>query len=136
MRRDRWVMMLTLAATLGGCASMREVTLDVRDGDDAARGALVRAIPLNEGFVPLPLNDDTIAEILLLEKKSQQAVVSEGGVARLRLRAGVPHVVEVEPARWREGGVEREQERWLLDADGRTIERADGGGQYEVRVSR
>lgn len=124
---------LTSALALGGCASMRNVTLDVRDGEDAGKGALVRAIPLNEGFVPLPLTDDTVQEIVLLRKKEQQAVVDESGAARLRLRAGVPHLVEVMAPAWRG----EEHEVWVLEADGASIERADGeAGRYVVRVAR
>lgn len=130
----RWTLfILTSALALGGCGSMRHVTLDVRDGEDAGKGALVRAIPLNEGFVPLPLNDDTVEEILLLRKKEQQAVVDEDGVARLRLRAGVPHLVEVMAPAWRG----EEHEVWVLEADGASIERADAEtGRYVVRVAR
>lgn len=124
---------LLLVLALGGCASMRNVTLDVRDGEDAGKGALVRAIPLNEGFVPLPLNDDTVQEIVLLRKKEQQAVVDESGAARLRLRAGVPHLVEVMAPAWRG----EEHEVWVLEADGASIERADGeAGRYVLRVAR
>lgn len=124
---------LLLVLALGGCASMRNVTLDVRDGEDAGKGALVRAIPLNEGFVPLPLNDDTVQEIVLLRKKEQRAVVDESGAARLRLRAGVPHLVEVMAPAWRG----EEHEVWVLEADGASIERADGeAGRYVLRVAR
>ncbi len=119
--------------TLAGCASTRTVTLEVREGDGAATGALVRAIPLNEGFVPLPLNEETLNEILLAGKKTQQGIVGDGGAVRLVLRADVPYVVEVLAPAWRS----RELDRWMLDADGVTIESADAApGRYAVRVVR
>ncbi|MBL0921629.1 MAG: hypothetical protein IBJ10_05810 [Phycisphaerales bacterium] len=131
MKRAAWIGVAACAG-LSACAPMKTVTLEVREGDGPGRGALVRAIPLDEGFVPLPLNDQTLQEILLTGKKRQQAVVGDDGMARLRLRAGKPHLVEVRAPAWRG----KEQEAWLLESDASVVEPAsEGDARYTLRVA-
>lgn len=60
-------------------------------------GAHVRAVCLNAGTVPLPLNDTTIKELLRTGKTVQQGWTDETGRVRLALAPELPHVIEVDP---------------------------------------
>lgn len=84
---------------LVGCSSVRDVRLVVRDAStsEPAPGVRVRAISLNSGTVPLPLNDDTLDEIFAMGKVIESATTGADGSVALRLRGNDPHVVELLP---------------------------------------
>lgn len=85
------------AALLAGCSSVSDVDFAVRHSETArpAEGVHVRAISLNSGAAPLPLDSDTIDEILAAGSIVESATTGSDGVVRLRLRGRVPHVVEL-----------------------------------------
>lgn len=93
---------ITTLATLAlcvGCASVRDVRLVVRDATtgEPAHGVRVRAISLNSGLVPLPLNANTIDEALSLDVAEEAASTNRVGVASLRLRTRAPYLLELAP---------------------------------------
>jgi len=95
----RWVVIAACAA-LTGCSSVRDVRLTVRDArtDEPAPGVRVRAIAMRSGTVPLPLNGDTLDELLSVGSVADAATTGAEGAVRLRLRGRVPHVIELAPA--------------------------------------
>lgn len=92
------VAILTLAL-LAGCASVRDTRFVVRDATtgEPAHGVRVRAIALNSGLVPLPLNANTIDEALSLDVAEEAASTRLDGVASLRLRTRAPYLLELSP---------------------------------------
>lgn len=98
--RNRAAAMSLAAAALAltGCVGQRAVTFEVKDTPDghAVAGAHIRAIPLDTGATPLPLNEQTLDEILSNGKTKEYAFTDEEGRATLRLRETVPYLLEVQ----------------------------------------
>lgn len=121
-----------LGLAAAGCGSTREVTFRVTSGpgvhDEPLAAAHVRVVALDRGPVPLPLNDETLREILAGEPATG-AATGRDGRARLELPAGVPHLVEVMPPPFGWKGADSEAARgtvptrgvWILNADGATL---------------
>ena len=82
-----------------GCSSVREFDVRVVNADsrEPAQGVRVRAISLNSGLVPLPLNSTTIDEALSLDAVEEAASTNRDGVASLRLRTKAPYLLELSP---------------------------------------
>ncbi|MGP1309469.1 MAG: hypothetical protein ACTS27_04650 [Phycisphaerales bacterium] len=124
-------LVLTLTV-LAGCSSVRNVRVVVRDAqtDRPAEGVRVRAISLDSGTVPLPLNDDTIDEILSIGSIAEASTTNADGAARLRLRGRVPHVVELVPPPLGPGapaaGDRVHTDRYLVSRDLKRVRLADG----------
>lgn len=83
---------------MGACASTTSVAFRVEHGNPPrpVHAAHLRVIPLERGFVPLPINQDTIDEILTGELNNG-VMTNERGEARLTIASHVPHLVEVLP---------------------------------------
>lgn len=143
MPRALPILLLTLL--LAGCSSARDVRLLVRDADsrEPAAGVRVRAISLDSGTVPLPLNDDTIDEILSTGAVASAATTDHRGVVRLRIRARVPHALELLPPPLGLGapnaGESSPASRFILSEDHAGVRRNDdapGPDRFLVEVQR
>lgn len=82
-----------------GCSSVRDFDLRVvrADSREPVSGVRVRAIALNAGMVPLPLNSVTLDEALSLNAVKEASSTSDAGIASLRLRTRVPYLLELSP---------------------------------------
>lgn len=128
--------LLLLSASLAACAPLREATFRVEDGAGRpARGALVRAVTLRSGPVPLPLNGATLAELLAEDKTTQTGFADAKGRVELTLVEGFPHLIE---ARARHGadllGGEAPWAVYSLDAAGAALTPMDSGGDGRLTV--
>lgn len=140
----RRVLPLIVAVALTGCSSVREVRLTVRDAStlEPVRGVRVRAISLDSGTVPLPLNDATLDEILSMGAAASASTTDSAGGVRLGLRSKVAHVVELVPPplgpHAPAPGDPVEPERFVLGRDARGAVRADAAAAaaYMLEVSR
>jgi hypothetical protein len=96
MRIFAAILTLTL---LVGCSSVRNVNFIVRDAQTAqpAEGVRVRTVSLNTGAAPLPLDSDTIDEILASGSIVEAATTGPKGMVHLRMRSSVPYIVELIP---------------------------------------
>jgi hypothetical protein len=86
-------------ALLSGCSSVRSVNFVVRDPQTAqpVEGVRVRTVSLNSGAAPLPLDSETIDEILATISAVEAATTGASGIVHLRLRGRVPYIVELIP---------------------------------------
>jgi hypothetical protein len=84
---------------LAGCSSVRSVEFLVRDAQNErpAEGVRVRTVSLNSGAAPLPLDSETIDEILTAGSVVEAATTGPQGRVHLRMRGGVPYIVELIP---------------------------------------
>ena len=87
-------MCLLLASCGASPVRIRVTQLDGQQAGQPVRGARVRAVMLDAGTIPLPLNFDTLAE--MLTKQETIAVTDRGGVARLALLRDRSQLIEVE----------------------------------------
>jgi hypothetical protein len=140
MRVGVAILMLTL---LAGCSSVRDVRLVVRDAstNEPAPGVRVRAITLNTGTVPLPLNEDTLDEILSTGSVVENATTSSSGEVTLSLRRRAAHVVELVPPPLGPGAPVQTPRitRFVLERGASGIERSDdapGPDVFTVEVKR
>ena len=141
----RTLALTLMLALLVGCSSVRDVRLVVRDAatNEPAEGVRVRAISLNTGTVPLPLNESTIDEILAAGSVIGSATTGADGAVSLRLRARAPHVVELLPPPLGPNapapGVAPRASRFVLAKGARTVERsgdAPGPDAFTIEVKR
>lgn len=91
-----WFSPLLASLALASCAAPpRDVTLvatDARSGEPVAH-AHVCAVPMHAGLVPLPLNEETLEELLTESKVDEQGFTDRNGRIRLRLMEGRPHFI-------------------------------------------
>ncbi|MCA9283218.1 MAG: hypothetical protein H6812_12105 [Phycisphaeraceae bacterium] len=107
-------MCLLLASCGASPVRIRVTQLDGQQAGQPVRGARVRAVMLDAGTIPLPLNFDTLAE--MLTKQETIAVTDRGGVARLALLRDRSQLIEVEgPLDFT--GRPIPTARWLLTAE-------------------
>lgn len=107
-------MCLLLASCGASPVRIRVSQLDGQQAGQPVRGARVRAVMLDAGTIPLPLNFDTLAE--MLTKQETIAVTDRGGVARLALLRDRSQLIEVEgPLDFT--GRPIPTARWLLTAE-------------------
>ena len=127
--------MLAVSA-LGGCASVRDVGLRVSvAGGAPAAGAEVRAIRLRSGPVPLPLSGATLKELLSEGKTAQGGLADADGRTRLGLTEGAPHLIEARA--WPMAASAGREAAWcvyVLEADGVSLRRSEGGGEQDLRL--
>ncbi len=123
---------------LVGCADVRTVSFEVVDKNgEPARGARIMAVRLETGGAPLPINDAVVDELLVSGKTSEQGWTDERGVARLRLAAGRPYLVQAHPPMFApEASMQLPPARYRLDADGASFAPIQNGASWagEVRV--
>lgn len=128
--------LLLLSACLTACAPLRDTTLRVEDGSGRpSPGALVSAVALRAGTVPLPLNSATLAELLAEDKTAQTSAADARGRATLRLRGDVPHLIQAKA--WPgavDPGAEPAWSVYSLDADATALERLGSGGSGGITV--
>lgn len=141
----RFVTCILVFAVLVGCSSVREVRLVVRQAStsEPAPGVRVRAISLDTGTVPLPLNEDTLDEILATGSVEESVTTNANGEALLRLRSRVAHIVELVPPPLGPGspkpGDATRVSRFVLDRGATGIQRSDdtpGSDVFTVEVKR
>ena len=107
-------MCLLLASCGASPVRIRVTQLDGQQAGQPVRGARVRAVMLDAGTIPLPLNFDTLAE--MLTKQETIAVTDRGGVARLALLRDRSQLIEIEgPLDFT--GRPIPTARWLLTAE-------------------
>lgn len=122
-----------LAASLAGCGGSG-ATLEVTDAQGRpVRGALVVTTALDAGFVPLPVNDRTLAEMAMLERRDGGMTDAQGRL-RVELFPDRAHLVDVSPPMWTDG--ETARSTWWLSKDARALERVEGDNGLVVRVAR
>ncbi len=115
-----------LVVVLAGCgASSVRVRITQFDADHDPQpltGARVRAVTLDAGTVPLPINSRTLAE--MLTKQETVAVTNADGIARLKLLRDRSHLLELEgPLTFSEQDIPTA--RWVLTPESRLIPAAD-----------
>lgn len=120
-----WFAPLLASLALASCAAPpRDVTLvatDARSGEPVAH-AHVRAIPMRAGMVPLPINEETLEELLSESKVDEQGFTDGAGRVRLRLMDGRPHFISAHASPLAtldegDGGDEAGLTWWELSAD-------------------
>lgn len=123
----RWLLFITLGAFACGCAGpTRGVTLQVSAAGKPLAGAQVRAIAIDAGLVPVPLNPENFEEYTTAYPAL--AVTDERGIVRITLHKNSPHAVEViAPALGELGG--RGPWMWTLGLDGATLARSEAGAE-------
>jgi hypothetical protein len=126
MARPLALVALLAVPLLGGCGSGTALTLRVTDPAGApVEAAFVEAVALDSGDVPLPINDDSIAEITTETRLA--AWTDAEGLARLTLISGRDHRLWVDPPPLDERAGEPAARAWRLDAGSRTLVPLDAG---------
>lgn len=126
-----------VAAGLCGCGGgLRTVTLLVKDGatGEPVEGAHLRAVSLDSGMAPLPVNKRTLAELSALGKVRGEGFSDAAGRVRLTLRPDVAHVIEADPPLLAPVGddpLDSGHRAWVLAPDG-AIEPAFGGADRQA----
>ena len=129
--RGRLALCAILCAPLVGCAgSVRTVGVHVSDAStgEPVPAAHVRFVSLQAGMVPLPINQSTVSELLAAGDERTGGFTDRLGVARVRVRSDVAHVVRVEANALRPTFDDDEQAAavfWVLERDGVTLTRID-----------
>lgn len=122
------------AGMLVACGGGHRTALEVTDAEGRpVRGALVVTTALDSGFVPLPINDRTLEEISMLERRDGGMTDAQGRID-IELFPDRAHLVEVTPPMWTDGEVRRAT--WWLSGDTRTLEPVEGENGLRVRVAR
>ncbi len=125
-------MCLLLASCGASPVRIRVSQLDGQQAGQPVRGARVRAVMLDAGTIPLPLNFDTLAE--MLTKQETIAVTDRGGVARLALLRDRSQLIEVEgPLDFT--GRPIPTARWLLTAES-VLEPVSDNAVYSAELVR
>lgn len=125
-------MCLLLASCGASPVRIRVTQLDGQQAGQPVRGARVRAVMLDAGTIPLPLNFDTLAE--MLTKQETIAVTDRGGVARLALLRDRSQLIEVEgPLDFT--GRPIPTARWLLTAES-ALEPVSDNAVYSAELVR
>ncbi|MCA9305187.1 MAG: hypothetical protein KDA16_01545 [Phycisphaerales bacterium] len=125
-------MCLLLASCGASPVRIRVSQLDGQQAGQPVRGARVRAVMLDAGTIPLPLNFDTLAE--MLTKQETIAVTDRGGVARLALLRDRSQLIEIEgPLDFT--GRPIPTARWLLTAES-VLEPVSDNAVYSAELVR
>jgi len=115
----RALLTASLCILLTACGAspvrIRVSQLDAQQTPQPLHGARVRAVMLNAGTIPLPLNFETLAE--MLTKQETVAITNADGIARLVLLRDRSQLIEVEgPLDFTGNPIPTA--RWLLTAEG------------------
>ena len=128
--------LLLVCTSLAACAPLREARFRVEDGAGRpAHGALVCAVTLRSGTVPLPLNGATLAELLAEDKTTQTGLADAEGRVGLTLIDGFPQLIEARA--WPGAGPLGAEAPWAvysLDARGPVLTPLGSGGDGRLTV--
>lgn len=125
-------MCLLLASCGASPVRIRVTQLDGQQAGQPVRGARVRAVMLDAGTIPLPLNFDTLAE--MLTKQETIAITDRGGIARLALLRDRSQLIEIEgPLDFT--GRPIPTARWLLTAES-VLEPVSDNAAYSAELVR